>query len=607
MFKKLSFKKRSLLLVEALIFALVAWGLISIPSSLLNILGIVAWCVVGLLLLYILGTYCLYKEKHWLCFLVCFLLTAGSAWADIAYIQVEPMDEGEDQCRVVARARTETEGGGEITQTEIDSWVEENSELFAPFQCNCKKDDTDKKSSESAVELMKQRRELENQKPWTDEQKKQAFELETKLVINNHCKMYEGVQGCKTPRQYVDEDQKDCYTCMFVGLAITATDIMASLFEEYVSQHMVIVLALCFCMWLMWMVARCLIGIDDGVTFVGAILSKVLWFVAIVLLLQQPLSWVLDLVTVPFAQVSGWVVQSVSDATSLGTLTSPIAVESETAQQGDYCTAGDKWDSSKYLKYIPRYQQSDSVVSVLSPQLKNAIMCPVQNNFTVVISSLAIGQTLQCWAYYRNSGNQAEDEAEGSVFPDLNLALAGLLLMISSYFLMFLVPFFMIEVVLRMALFFVPFPIWCLALMYKPSRGFASRAFLVFIHALLCLVTLSIAAAFITEAYVAVIAPTQEVADIIKDALSSTVANDKANVLSNLFSISKNFKMVVIFVTLSWFAYKILALSVLFADKILGTALGSAASAFGAGVHKSLIVVRDTIRNAITGLAKLAQ
>ncbi|MBP5160751.1 MAG: hypothetical protein ILP11_01720 [Alphaproteobacteria bacterium] len=602
MFKKLSFKKRSLLFVEAVLLALVAWGLVSLPPSFVTVAGIVAWCMVALLLIVVIGTYCVYKHRHWLCFLGCLFIMAGAAHADIAYIQVEPMSEGENQCHVVAKARTAAEGDSEVTQEQLDTWMQEGLDIFKPFQCDeCQKQHVSSEYETKMKQMSAQKGLLETEKPWDDEKKKQVFLIEATLAYYQHCKMFEDADGCKTPRQYAEDDQKDCYTCMLVGLAITAVDVTTLIFEGYVSQYMLVVLALCFCLWLMWMVARCLIGVDDGVTFAGAVFAKVLWFILIVLLLQQPVSWVLETLTVPFARLSGWMAQVTSDATALGETTSPISTTESRVAMPNYCADNTQWDSSKYLKYIPRYQQSDKDVSILGPEIKNAVMCPVYNNFKVVVTSLAVGQALTCRARYVNSGTQAEDEADKHVFADVNLMVTGLILTIASYFIMFLLPYFMVEVVLRMALFFVPFPIWCLALMYKPTRGFATRAFTVFVHALLCLVTLSIAAAFITEAFVTVVTPTAEAAIIIRNVLNDPKGSVEP--LVELFSVSKNFKMAIMFIILSWFTYRILALSVLFADKILGASMGSAASAFGASVHKSFIAIRDAVRKAITDAA----
>ena len=649
-----SVKKRFVLLFEALLIAAAAWAILSIPSDVLTLVGIGAWCVVGMLLLCVVGAYCVYKHRHWLCVAVALLLIAGTACADIADIHVVPIKNKRgietDQCRVTATANPASAGESMVTQEQLDAWMKKPhwsyddyaigqfagglKELFKSFPCDkCAKleviiresGENEHRKHESIIYAVrylseiKARIETKAKRPLSDGLKEQLFLAEAQLAFYEHCAMYvEWLKDCPKPKEYVEENQKDCYACMLVGLAITAVDLTASIFEQYISSNMMVVFGLCFCLWLMWMVARCLIGVDDGVTFVQSVFVKALWFVCMALLLAQPLSWVLETLTVPFAQLAGWVSEKVSDASSFGSATqsfdsetgrqktSPIATG--TVSMPNYCSSEETWDDSKYTQYIPGLQSSGGTyTSVLPPAVKNAVICPVYNNFKVVITSLAIGQSLQCRAR-TNTGAchwytpTLCGESTGHIFPDFELWVAGATITLSSYFVAFLLPFFMIEVVLRMALFFVPFPLWCLALMYKPTRGFATRAFIVFLHALLCLVTLSVAAAFIMESFNTVIAPNKEAAQTIVQVLNDPEGN--TDPLKELFTVTGSCKMVVMFFVLSWFSYKILSLSVGFADKILGASMGSAAAAFGEGIHKSVIAVRDALRKAAMDMIK---
>ena len=633
-FKGIPLTHRFLIFLDSICLFFLLWGFFAIPQTIWTVIGGIAWAVVFVCMGFVLWNYCIFRgwihgktdtvispksknnrrkskpKKNLMrtCYVVCAtLLISLSASAGTLTIPPAPIlsyvpSEKSDKCMFIIDDAIDTKSWGVSRQT-LENWLAE-LEFGGETNCACEFDENAYNMATEAKEVLSKKGVL------TEESDiRRYFAAEVIHTYYDNCQLYTTDYSCKTPAQYVSDNLKTCRTCKAVGLILTAIDAMTFEFDRYLRENnrMIIVIALCFAFWLLWITSCFFLGLVPGVDFVKKVFIKIIWLVFVCLCVFNPLKTVFGLFLQPLADITIGLIDIVSDASTTGQIMAPFDPMAKGFSEIKYCKENnDVWETAEYAKAFPGWDLGTNQNNVVMPaKLKNALVCPVSRNFKVVATALAFGQALTCYSIQRPDASWIRKAADATIsalfggikWPTFSMWIPGLILSASSYVMMNLLPFFMVDAFFFMSLFFVPFPLWCLAMMYKPSRPYAKRAFMLFIHSLFCLVTLAIASAFILEMFTSVIAPTPEITAKLNAAL--TDPEGKIQTLSEVFSASGSAWMLLMMAFVVVVTYKLLLVSVTVADQVLGVSVGGVSGAAKDEAMSSVKTATDTVKEQV--------
>lgn len=551
--KGFSWKQRSRMWLDTLILLVLVGAIAFVSSSMLTVLCAVVWALVAVCIGVVARMYWQQKHPKNLCLLLgllCLSLMAFPVHAQeegyqndkiIGEPKVTAIEGQNNKCMVTADAAMASNGEVLISQEKLNEWLNKDHPELKSFDCDCKSGKVTEKDYKSKYESALDSEAKYGQiSKWSESDQRKVFSNRCVIAAYEHCQKYSTDYTCKTPRQYIQDNLKDCYTCRITGFTLTAIDLMTASIDNYLRENhrMIKLLAVCFLGWAMWMMACVALGMMSGADFLHKFFVKSILLVMMIAVVSMPLQDVFQRFLGPIANIFAGVSNAIVES---GRFEPQLRIDSAPATQ--YCNSK-TWDDQIYLKNLDQASVSRLTTngSVLPATLKNALVCPVENNFAIVATSLAIGQVLMCSStkYSISFSFNPVKAALAALarkfhWPRIGMWLSGLFILTACYLLMFFLPFFLIDAFFCMSLFFVPFPIWCLAAMYKPSRGFAKRAFILFIHSLLCLITVSLAAMLINQILDMYLMPDPETAAKINAALTS--GQGSVEELAKIFSL----------------------------------------------------------------------
>ncbi|MBQ9089552.1 MAG: hypothetical protein IJY58_00675 [Alphaproteobacteria bacterium] len=317
-------------------------------------------------------------------------------------------------------------------------------------------------------------------------------------------------------KTYLNEDS--CWPCDITGLMLASIQRVAVASYDVVRSMSLMLLGVLFLFWLAYVTLAFFgkFGFARISEYLTNVLNKAVIVIIVAALLHAPLVNVYRMVVSPFVQY----------AASLAITFSEIGSR-EVKKGGNLVTEMARFiGGSAKCKWCS--QTGDMTVAsnqFLDQGTVNAMLCTVCSVYKQVSPMIALGQAITCYSTSAPKSFAAKPSMSESgsaySFPSISGLFVGLLFVILFSLLMVVVGFYIMSATMKLGFVLVLTPVWLVLFVFKGTRTYTSKAWILIVHSMVTLVAISIAVSMILIGFT-VLLPTKTIIGFIIMSIKSS-------------------------------------------------------------------------------------
>ena len=317
-------------------------------------------------------------------------------------------------------------------------------------------------------------------------------------------------------KSYLNKDS--CWPCDITGLMLASIQRVAVASYDVVRSMSITLLCVLFLFWLAYVTLAFFgkFGFARISEYLTNILHKAIIVIIVAGLLHAPLVNVYRMVISPFVQY----------AASLAITFSEIGSR-EVKKGGNLVTEMARFvGGSAECKWCS--QTGDMTVAsnqFLDQGTVNAMLCTVCSVYKQVAPMIALGQAITCYSTSAPKSFAAKPSMSetGSAFsfPSISGLFTGLLFVILFSLLMVIVGFYIMSATMKLGFVLVLTPVWLVFFVFKGTRSYTSKAWILIVHSMVTLIAISIAISMILIGFT-VLLPTKTIVGFVIMSIKSS-------------------------------------------------------------------------------------
>ena len=345
----------------------------------------------------------------------------------------------------------------------------------------------------------------------TDEQKKEYEECEK--IMREKAERLGFPPACPTAKELHDDLVSSCWACDIANLFIEAADKVASNLHELDKKngYSKSLLALGFFFWILIHVIKLIMSFgrgDIGAFFTNLFL-KMLLVGGIFILISFPMKGLVDFFISPFFLLSSTMSQEMEKIASPEKIPETFASVTDVSSN-DFQGMKKNVDSMlkngvtcSYCENLNRNSdvrdERDNKISdllghnprerIVSPLLRNSLLCTVCSIYNVTVQPTVTGQFLVCNAKRKQTNTLYGKKA---IYSQWNAWLVGILILFTFFSISAIFSFYLIDTFFRIALVLVLLPFLIVAAAFDSTYAYMKKGLEVIIHAVFTYVIISL-------------------------------------------------------------------------------------------------------------------
>ncbi len=292
-------------------------------------------------------------------------------------------------------------------------------------------------------------------------------------------------------KSYLNKDS--CWPCDITGVIIFSIQRVAIASYSVVQTAALSLLGVMFLFWLAYSTLAYFgkFGFARISEYLTSVLNKAVLVMIVATLLHAPLVNIYRFTISPFVQYASGLAISLSE----------FGQQEVDRTANMIATVADFLSGDPDCDYCSRVGSTNvSNNQFLDDGTVNSILCTVCTVYKQVTPMISLGQALMCFASSAPKSNHdtpSVSEQSSFAIPSVSGYFVGMLLVILFSLLMVIVGFHIMAATMKLGFVLILAPFWMVFYVFKPTRSYTGKAWVLVIHSMVTMIALSIAVALV--------------------------------------------------------------------------------------------------------------